>query len=63
MTDIASQDTFFTDSNGREMQQRNLNFRPTWDLNVTHPISGKYLREIIPLVTKGIIPTKEIIIP
>ncbi len=40
-TDMESKGTFFTDSNGREMQQRNLNYRPTWDLNVTHPISGR----------------------
>jgi len=29
--DIKNQDTFYTDSNGLEMQKRVLNYRPTWD--------------------------------
>ena len=37
MADIASSGTWFTDSNGRDMQKRVLNFRPTWKLNVTDP--------------------------
>lgn len=24
------------------MQERKLNYRPTWDLNVTEPVSGNY---------------------
>lgn len=39
---IANNRTFYTDSNGMEMQKRVLNYRPTWDLNVTEPISGNY---------------------
>ena len=39
-TDIDSGDTFYTDSNGREMQERILNYRPTWSLNVTQPVAG-----------------------
>jgi len=33
---------FYTDSNGREMQERTRDFRPTWKLNVTQPIAGNY---------------------
>jgi hypothetical protein len=32
----------FTDSNGREMQQRQVNFRPTWNLTVEEPVAGNY---------------------
>lgn len=32
---IANNGVFFTDSNGLEMQRRELNFRPTWDLKTT----------------------------
>jgi len=41
-TDIASANTWYTDSNGRDMQKRVLNFRPTWTLNVTDPVSGNF---------------------
>lgn len=30
--DIDNKKTFYTDSNGLEMQERKLNYRPTWDL-------------------------------
>ena len=33
--DIDNNGTFYTDSNGMEMQKRVRNFRPTWDLEVT----------------------------
>jgi len=32
----------YTDSNGREMQQRLLNYRPTWKWNVTEAVAGNY---------------------
>lgn len=41
-TDVKSAGVFFTDSNGREMQRRVRNFRPSWTLNVTDPVSGNY---------------------
>ena len=41
-TDINSGSDFYTDSNGREMQKRTRDYRPTWKLNVTEPISGNY---------------------
>eukprot|EP00092_Neocalanus_flemingeri_P035232 GFUD01038336.1.p1 GENE.GFUD01038336.1~~GFUD01038336.1.p1 ORF type:complete len:974 (+),score=218.88 GFUD01038336.1:74-2995(+) len=41
-TDIDSGDLFKTDSNGRFMIQRQRNHRPTWDLNLTEPVSANY---------------------
>jgi len=37
-----SDKTFYTDSNGLEMQKRILNYRPTWKLTVNQPTSGNY---------------------
>jgi len=42
VTDIKSAGVFWTDSNGREMQRRVRNYRPTWTLNVTDPVSGNF---------------------
>ena len=42
LTPIQSSSTFYTDSNGREFQQRKRNYRPTWELNVFEPVSGNY---------------------
>lgn len=33
---------FYTDSNGREMLERKLNYRPTWDVDIQEPIAGNY---------------------
>ncbi|XP_055875699.1 lysosomal alpha-mannosidase-like isoform X2 [Biomphalaria glabrata] len=33
---------FYTDANGREVLERRLNYRPTWDLNQTEPVAGNY---------------------
>ena len=33
---------FFSDSNGREFQERLYNYRPTWDMQVFEPIAGNY---------------------
>ncbi len=41
-SNVTSRDTFYTDSNGREMLKRVRDYRPTWKLNVTEPISGNY---------------------
>lgn len=30
--DLNNEDVFYTDSNGLEMQRRQLNYRPTWNL-------------------------------
>ena len=34
--------TFYTDSNGLEMQKRVIDFRPTWDLVTNEHVSGNY---------------------
>ena len=39
---IQNNGVFYTDSMGLEMQKRILNFRPTWTLNVTQPVTGNY---------------------
>ncbi|KAK3702899.1 hypothetical protein QZH41_014169, partial [Actinostola sp. cb2023] len=41
-TDIKSSGVYYTDANGREMQERRRNFRPTWKLNNTEPVGGNY---------------------
>jgi len=40
--DIDNQDTFYTDSNGLQMQKRILNYRPTWEWTGSQNISGNY---------------------
>jgi lysosomal alpha-mannosidase len=39
---IASNSLLFTDAQGGEMQQRQLNYRPTWKLHVNEPVAGNY---------------------
>eukprot|EP00123_Amoebidium_parasiticum_P018535 comp24234_c1_seq1/m.44725 comp24234_c1_seq1/g.44725 ORF comp24234_c1_seq1/g.44725 comp24234_c1_seq1/m.44725 type:complete len:1042 (-) comp24234_c1_seq1:530-3655(-) len=41
-TDIASAGVFYTDANGKEMQERRINHRPTWPLVSTEPVSQNY---------------------
>ena len=41
-TDTASGGQFFTDANGRQTLRRQRDYRPTWNLNVTEPVSGNY---------------------
>jgi len=41
-TSIKNKGTSYTDSNGREMQKRVYNYRPTWDLKVTSEVAGNY---------------------
>jgi hypothetical protein len=41
-TSINNQHEFYTDANGLEMQKRKINYRPTWKLNVSEPVSGNY---------------------
>lgn len=42
ITDLNSNSTFYTDSNGREMLKRIRNFRPTWHLNQSENVAGNY---------------------
>ncbi|KAK7113104.1 lysosomal alpha-mannosidase-like [Littorina saxatilis] len=41
-TSLRNNQVFYTDANGREMLKRQLNYRQTWPLNNTEPISGNY---------------------
>ena len=41
-TNIASDGSFYTDANGREMKKRKRDFRKTWRLETTEPISQNY---------------------
>jgi len=41
-TDIQSQAKFYTDANGREILERRKDYRPTWNYNMTEPVSGNY---------------------
>lgn len=41
-TDINTKGFFYTDSNGREILRRKRDFRPTWNLTQTSPVSGNY---------------------
>lgn len=40
--DIDNNKTFYTDSNGLEMQERILNYRPTWNWTGSQNVSGNY---------------------
>ena len=39
---LDTNESFFTDSNGRQMLKRTRNYRPTWKLDVTEPVSANY---------------------
>lgn len=41
-TSLNSQKMFYTDANGREIQLRTRDYRPTWQLNQTEPVAGNY---------------------
>ena len=41
-TDIQSAGVFYTDANGREIKERKRDFRETWKLNITEPVSENY---------------------
>ncbi|XP_071568794.1 lysosomal alpha-mannosidase-like isoform X1 [Temnothorax nylanderi] len=41
-SNLQTDKTFYTDSNGREMLKRVRNYRPTWDVELYEPISGNY---------------------
>lgn len=42
LNSIASNKTFYTDSNGREMIKRIRDFRPTYKVNLEEDIAGNY---------------------
>lgn len=39
---LNTENTFYTDSNGRQMMKRVKDVRPTWKLNKTEPVSENY---------------------
>ena len=41
-SDLQTNETFYTDANGREMLKRVRDFRPTWNFSNTEPVSGNY---------------------
>ncbi|CAG2107047.1 unnamed protein product [Medioppia subpectinata] len=41
-TDLNTGGVFYTDSNGRQTMRRRRDYRPTYKLNVTQPVSGNY---------------------
>eukprot|EP00457_Paulinella_chromatophora_P000583 gb/GEZN01000583.1/.p1 GENE.gb/GEZN01000583.1/~~gb/GEZN01000583.1/.p1 ORF type:complete len:1193 (-),score=233.63 gb/GEZN01000583.1/:442-4020(-) len=41
-TNIKNNDTWWTDSNGRELIERRLNYRATWNYTVHQPVAGNY---------------------
>ncbi|XP_018301818.1 lysosomal alpha-mannosidase isoform X1 [Mycetomoellerius zeteki] len=41
-SNLQTDKTFYTDSNGREMLKRVRNYRSTWNLKLMEPISGNY---------------------
>ena len=43
-SDIASNAAFYTDSNGRELQRRVRNQRPSWQWQPTEIVAGKSAR-------------------
>ena len=42
LTELECRDTFYTDSNGREIIKRVRNHRPTWPFNQSEPVAGNY---------------------
>ncbi|XP_078541425.1 lysosomal alpha-mannosidase [Lissotriton helveticus] len=41
-TNLETAGHFYTDSNGREILERRVDYRETWTLNQTEPVSGNY---------------------
>ncbi|EGC32455.1 hypothetical protein DICPUDRAFT_49593 [Dictyostelium purpureum] len=42
-TDLSTDNTWYSDSNGMEMQKRITNYRPSWNYTVVQPTSGNYV--------------------
>lgn len=53
-TSIKNNNTFYTDSNGLELQTRILNYRATWPVNITEFTSGNYYPVNAMLVIKDV---------
>jgi lysosomal alpha-mannosidase len=42
-TNLATGNIWYSDSNGIELQQRKLNYRPTWNYTVSEPVAGNFV--------------------
>lgn len=42
-TNLNTQNTWYSDSNGIELLQRKLNYRPSWNFTVEEPVAGNYV--------------------
>jgi lysosomal alpha-mannosidase len=42
-TSFNSQSTWYSDSNGIELIQRKLNYRPTWNFTIEEPVAGNFV--------------------
>ncbi|KAF2071815.1 hypothetical protein CYY_006876 [Polysphondylium violaceum] len=42
-TNLNTNSKWYSDANGMEMQQRTLNYRPSWNYTIEEPISGNYV--------------------
>jgi lysosomal alpha-mannosidase len=42
-TNFATGNIWYSDSNGIELQQRKLNYRPTWNYTIEEPIAGNFV--------------------
>lgn len=56
-TNLSTGSTFYTDANGRELQKRILDYRPSWDLKVEEPVSGNYYPLTAAIAVKASIPS------
>ena len=50
--EIKNDEVFYTDSMGLEMQNRILNYRPTWNFTITEPISENYYPATLGVIIK-----------
>lgn len=41
-SNLESEGKMYTDSNGREFQERKRNFRQSWDVEISEPVAGNY---------------------
>jgi hypothetical protein len=53
-TTLVTNKTFYTDSNGRELQERILNYRATWPFTQSEPVAGNYYPVNALALLKGI---------
>jgi lysosomal alpha-mannosidase len=52
-TGWATEGIFYTDSNGRETLQRKRDYRPTWEVEISEPVSANYYPITTHIAIKG----------